>query len=267
MGHVLDLSFMFFQAILLFLATLLGGLVVLLMPRFGPAAFRLVLAFTGSYLFSIIFLHLLPDLFSWHASATRMGLYVLLGFFLQLFLEFFSKGVEHGHLYEEGHEVQLRGLSPLALLAALCIHAFMDGVILGPVFSLASHDAHDALHAHHTHSPYRLLVGMVLHKVSEAFALVTVLRKLGQQRASILLYMLCVALASPLGLWLSVHGSQYFFLTSEGLVSLAAVAGGSFLYIATTIFFEAIPHDQLNAARLAATLAGAGLVVCLEFLL
>jgi zinc transporter ZupT len=260
---------MFFQAVLLFLATLLGGLVVLLMPRFGPAAFRLVLAFTGSYLFAIIFLHILPDLFSLHTSlytsATQMGLYVLLGFFLQLFLEFFSKGVEHGHLYEEGHEVQLRGLSPLPLLVAFCIHAFMDGVILNPVFSFASPHVS---YVYYEYNPYRLLVGMILHKASEAFALVTVLRKLVRRKGSIFLYLVCASLAAPLGLWLSAHGSQYLSLTNdEWLVALTAVAGGGFLYIAMTIFLEAIPHDQLNAARLAATLAGAGLVVCLEFLL
>lgn len=249
---------MLLQAILLCLATLFGGLPVLLIPRFRPATFRLVLAFTGSYLFSITLLHLLPGLFVWDTSATRVGLYVLLGFFLQLCLGFFSQGIEHGHVYEPGQEVQLRSLSPLALFVSLCIHAFLDGAILSPAISVK---------LPHAHNPYRLLVGIILHKASEAFALVTVLRKLIGQRKVIVLYVLCFSLASPLGLWLSGYGSQQLFLTSEGLVALAAVAGGNFLHIATTIFFEASSHHHMNATRLIATLAGAGLVVCLEYLL
>ena len=249
---------MLLPAVLLCLATLFGGVAVLLMPKFSPATFRLILAFTGSYLFSITLLHLLPDLFAWDTSATRVGLYVLIGFFLQLCLGSFSQGIEHGHVYEAGQEVELRSLSPLALFTSLCIHAFLDGVILSPAISVK---------LPHVHNPYRLLAGIILHKASEAFALVTVLRKLIRHTKTTVLYVLCFSLASPLGLWLSGYSSQQLFLPSEGLIALAAVAGGSFLHIATTIFFEASPQHHMTTPRLIATLAGAGLVVCLEYFL
>lgn len=141
---------------------------------------------------------------------------------------------------------------------SLCIHTFLDGAILSPAFPAE---------LPHTHHPYRLLVGIILHKDSEAFALVTVLRKPVRQRGAIFLYVLCFSLASLLDLWLSGYGSQQFFLASEGLVALAAVAGGSLLHIATTIFFKASPYDRMNTERLIATLARAGLVICLEYLL
>lgn len=95
----------------------------------------------------------------------------------------------------------------------------MDGAILSAAISIESS---------HDHNHYQLLVGIILHKASEAFALVTVLRKVIQKRETIVLYVSCFSLTSPLGLWLSGYGSQQFFLASEGLVALAAVAGGTF---------------------------------------
>ena len=97
--------------------------------------------------------------------------------------------------------------------------------------------------------------------------MVTVLSKLIPQRKTVVLYVLGFSLASPLGLWLSGYGSQQLFLPKEGLVALAAMAGGNFLHIATTIFFEASAHHHMNVQRLIATLAGASLVVLLEYLL
>ena len=249
---------MLLQSVLLFLSALLGGMGVLVMPKLKPATFKLVLVFAGSYLFSITVLHLLPDLFSFHPLTTRVGFYVLIGFFLQLFLGFFSKGVEHGHMYEAQQEDQHRSLSPLALFTSLCIHAFLDGVILSNTISA---------HLHHTHTTNRLLVGIILHKASECFALVSVLSGLMHKKKIITLYLLFFSLTSPLGLWISRYCTQQCLLTKEGFIALAAIASGNFLHISTTIFFESSPHHRFSSQRLIASLAGAGLVVLLEYLL
>lgn len=245
------------QSALLFLAALLGGLAVLVMPKLKPATFQLVLVFVGSYLLSITILHLLPDLFSFHPLATRVGLYVLIGFFLQILLDFFSKGVEHGHMYEAQQEAQHHSLAPLTLFTALCIHAFVDGAILSNGI---------AVHLHHTHTNDSLLVGIMLHKASESFALVSVLSGLIHKRKIVTLYLLCFSLASPLGLWITGYCSQQLLLTKEGFGALAAIAGGNLLHIATTILFESSPHHRFNAQSLVASLAGVGLVVLLEYL-
>ena len=244
-------------SILLFISALLGGLVVLVLPKPKPATFKFVLAFAGGYLFSVTILHVLPDLLSAHPSSMRIGVYVLAGFFLQLCLGFFSQGIEHGHMYEPGQEGYARNLSPLALFTSLYIHAFLDGVILSST---------TAAHWHHTHTTERLLVGIILHKASEAFALATVLKGFVQKKKLVTLYLLLFSLASPLGLWISRYCSQQLLLTQEGFVALAAIAGGNFLHISTTIFFESNPHHRISFPRLVATLAGAGLVVLLEYL-
>ncbi|MEO1218926.1 MAG: hypothetical protein AAFV97_00275 [Bacteroidota bacterium] len=241
------------------IATLLGATAAFIIPKFRPSTLQVVLLFTGSYLLSITLLHLLPDLYRQHSCPTQVGLYILIGFLLQLLLCFFSQGLEHGHTYEGLPSKPFdRQLSPFSLLASLGIHAFLDGVILNNAM---------CTHLHHMHTGHRLLLGISLHKASEGFALVTVLNKLFQGTKIIIGYVLCFSIASPLGLWLSSYGSQKFLLSIDGLTALAAIAAGSFLHIATSLFFEATTHHHIQRHQVIAALTGAILVICLEYLL
>jgi zinc transporter ZupT len=247
---------MFAQIVSLFLASLLGGFVVLMLPKLKPSTFNFLLVFVGSYLFSLTILHLLPDLLAFQTSSHFIGFYVLVGFFLQLLLGMFSKGVEHGHMYEAKHQ-EYHGVSATALFISLCIHAFLDGVILSnATLAVCSHS--------HVATNTRLLVGIVLHKSSEAFALVSVLQGIVRKKRTIFGYLLGFSFASPLGLWLSKYCSQSLLFNQQVFVALAAVAVGNLLHISTTIFFEASPHHRINVRRLVAIVAGVGLVMVLE---
>ena len=86
--------------ILLFFTALLAGLLVFVTPVLKEKYFKLVLVFAGSYLFSITILHILPELFSGSYNPGRMGGYILIGFLLQQLLEFWSAGIEHGHIHK-----------------------------------------------------------------------------------------------------------------------------------------------------------------------
>jgi zinc and cadmium transporter len=253
---------MLFQSLLLFSAAFLGGMVVLVVRRPSPVLLKFLLIFSGGYLFSITFLHVLPDLFSLHADTDPRlaGLYVLIGFFLQLLLEFFSKGVEHGHMYETHQEEHQHGISPLTLMVALFIHAFLDGVILSNPSSMH-------LHHGHTHSTDGLLIGVLLHKVPESFALASVLSKLINRKRTVVICLLIFALASPLGLLGSGYCSQQQLLSGHVALALWGIVSGSFVHIATTILFEASPGHYPNAKKFLTSLAGAGLAVVCEFLL
>ena len=248
---------MLLQSLLLFLAASLGGMVVLIIRRPSPASFNLLLMFSGGYLFSITFLHLLPDLFALYADSRLLGLYILIGFFLQLLLELFSKGAEHGHMYETHQEEHQHPISPLTLMIALFVHAFLDGVILSSPTS----------HLHHTHGNDGLLIGVLLHKVPEAFALASILSKLISRKRTVIVYLFIFAIASPLGLWVSGYGSQQQFLSGQSSLALWGIVSGSFVHIATTIFFEANPGHRLNIRKFMVSLAGAGLAFVCEFLL
>lgn len=248
---------MYVQLISLFLSAFLGGGVVLLLPALKPSTFNFLLAFVGSYLFSLTILHLLPDLLTFPTSSHFIGLSVLIGFFLQLLLGAFSNGIEHGHMHEnQQYEQPL--ISPLGVFVSLCIHAFLDGVILSNA-TLAT-PSHESVYA-------RLLVGIVLHKSSEAFALVGVLKGLVHSRKAIWIYLFGFSLASPLGLWLSKYGSQSLLLSQKVFVALAAIAVGNLLHISTTIFFESSPHHRIDVKSFVAILAGVLVVMVLEWFL
>lgn len=249
---------MLFQSSVLFLAAFLGGVAVLIIPHPSQAGFQRINVLAGSYLFAITVLHLLPELFAMPTPSQRIGLYLLAGFFLQLFLELLSKGVEHGHI--DSHTNHAPQVVPASLLLALFIHAFLDGFIL-------STPHHGACVHHHTHSSGGLLLGILLHKVPVAFAFTSVLSKLMHTQRTVVLYLLLFAIASPLGLWVSHYGNQYMDSSAGILVAIWGMAAGSFLHIATTIFFEASPGHHFNLQKFLASLLGASLAVIFEILL
>ena len=67
--------------IILFLAALLGGLAVFLFKKENTKNLKLVLSFSGAYLFAITILHLMPDVYE--SGNKYTGLFVLLGFSFQ----------------------------------------------------------------------------------------------------------------------------------------------------------------------------------------
>ena len=249
---------MLLQALLLFLTAAISGVAVLIVRKPNPASFKFLLIFAGGYLFAIAFLHILPELFVLHANARMAGLYILVGFFLQLFLELFSKGVEHGHLYETTREeAHSHAVAPLTLMAALFIHAFSDGIILND----------PSVHLHHHHGTNTLLIGILIHKVPESLALASILSELMHNRKKVAMYLLVFALAAPLGLLGSSYLSQQQWWPAQLSLALWGIVSGSLVHIATTIFFEANPDHQPNNHKLIASLIGAGFAVACEFLL
>src|SRR5690554_5994998 len=126
------------KLIVLFFTPLLAGLAIFLVPQGKTTNYRLLLVFAGSYLFAITVIHILPELYRQSDGLEWIGLFVLLGFFLQQLLEYFTSGVEHGHLHHgdshghahhhHHHHYSHHGtVSALILLTALCVHAFLEG--------------------------------------------------------------------------------------------------------------------------------------------
>ena len=84
----------------LFLSVLFGGAVALVFKGLNKTIVKLVVPFTGAYILGITVLHLLPIVYSDHNHL--IGLYILVGFFIQIGLDQFSKGIEHGHIHAPG---------------------------------------------------------------------------------------------------------------------------------------------------------------------
>jgi len=95
---------MILKLVVLFFTPLLSGLLIYLVPKGNPSSFRLLLVFAGSYLFAITVIHILPELYQQSAGIELIGVFVLAGFFLQQLLEYFTSGIEHGHLHTHDHD-------------------------------------------------------------------------------------------------------------------------------------------------------------------
>src|ERR1700751_3752838 len=90
---------LFLYGLIAFVSVVLSGalLLVLTIPR-NPM--RLLLAFSGAFLFAISMLHLIPELYA--SKAANVGMWILIGFLIQLLLEYVSQGIEHGHVHMHG---------------------------------------------------------------------------------------------------------------------------------------------------------------------
>ncbi len=207
----------------LFLCVLLGGLPVLYGKRLHEKWLHYALSFSGAYILSITVLHLMPMVFGFRQMQT--GLFVLLGFVIQLLLEQLSGGIEHGHMHTHGH-----GRSFLfPLLVGLSLHAFIEGLPLA-----SWEDMHQ--HASHTHrgSSLWFLAGLILHKAPAAFALMAVFRESRISPTISLMALLFFASMSPLG----AAAGEWVVAKSHWQMPVLAIVVGSFLHISTTILFE-----------------------------
>jgi zinc and cadmium transporter len=238
---------------LLFLLTFAAGSASFFIPKVNNQYFKLSLVFAGAYLFSLTVIHILPELFGQHGDNSYIALYVLLGFFIQLVLEYFSEGVEHGHLHHHKEEHNHPPYKWVGLLTALCLHAFLEGTLL----------AHpDTIHSHE--SSNSVFFGILMHKLPAAFALMSVITCHISARWKTVLILLIFSLASPLGLVLSSLFHDQAFLSDKAFVILFAIVSGNFLHISTTIFFESSPDHQFNLKKLLISLLGAAIAVIAE---
>ena len=244
--------------LLLFLTAMAAGLLVFFAPVFRERYFKLVLVFAGSYLFSVTILHILPELFSNGFPKAQMGLYILLGFLLQQLLEFWSSGVEHGHIHKHASETS-KGV--LTLMLGLFIHAFLEGTLLSHGSVVTNGEALD-----HAHSGKSVLLGIIMHKGPAAFALAAVLSSSMSKKWTIILLTI-FALASPLGMFSSAWFIENGLLSGDGIGILYGLVTGGFLHISTTIFFESSPHHKFQLNKLIVTFVAAGLALISEYLI
>ena len=238
---------MIINSVLLFLSVTVPALLFLWSKEFSQQKLKYFLVFSGSYLFAVTVIHLIPDVFMSDRDPFQLGLFILIGFFLQKLLENFSRGVEHGHYHTNA------SYSATYLLIALGLHSVLEGSILT-----------DHLHAHHTSdslysdggSP-KVLLGIIMHKIPAAVALMALLIAQYKNKKKAFLLVTIFALASPLGLIVSDHVSHMEGVSSDYLIIFFAIVAGSFLQISTTIFIESDPQHKLNWKNYTIALIGA----------
>ncbi len=220
----------------LFFCAFLGGSAIFLVKSDKSKLLKLILSFSGAYLFAITVLHLIPDAYS-GSDSHEIGIFILVGFLLQIFLEQFSEGVEHGHIHKQhdGH------VFPYGIMISLCLHAFLEGMPLAK-------DQHN-----------ELIFGIALHHIPAAFALASIFMQNNFKKGSIIMYLILFAIMAPLGFYVSIGlsngtigGVDAYFNKIMGIVI------GIFLHISTTILFESSADHKINLKKMIAVLLGIG---------
>ena len=230
----------------LIFSVVLGGLFVSFLHKNKTHLIKLTLALSGGFLLSIAFIHFVPELYEQNDES--IGIYILIGFLIQLLLEFFSGGIEHGHIHHHGGNKL-----PLGMLISLCIHSFIEGIPLGADNLLADH--HGAMSGNDS-----LLMGILLHQFPVAIALMTVLLNSSLGKTKAWVYLILFGLMTPFGMFFGNFQSESTFSFSI----ILAIVVGMFLHISTTIIFETSENHKFNLTKLLAILCGSALAVILH---
>jgi hypothetical protein len=233
--------------ILLFSITFIAGSIFLFVNLKKDIYLKILLSFSGAFLFGLTILHFLPELFR-HEYKPSYGIFILIGFSFQIVLEFLTKGIDHGH-YHSGHSNKI-GTSALI---GLFLHALFEATPL----SEGSGHAHS-----HEHFQEFLFVGLMLHKLPVAIVFGSMLNHYIGRKAKSFIILGIFALMAPLGLFLSevipfIQDSQEYFM---------AIVIGIFLYISTTILFETSENHSFNLVKFISIIFGFGIAGAISFL-
>jgi zinc transporter ZupT len=208
--------------ILLFLAVAIGYFVALFLKKKELYNMEVFLAFSGAFLLAITVFELLPEVFE--TPSKNIGVFIMIGILLQIFLEFFSKGAEHGHVHLHAENKHF----PWILFFSLSIHAFMEG------FPISEEN--------------NLLVAIIIHKVPVAIILSFFFITAGYKRSTTLFFLFFFALMTPLGSFISTN----YNLMHQYETQITAVVIGIFLHVSTTILFESSKNHKFNLTKMSA---------------
>ena len=218
-----------------FLAVVLGYSFVTFFKPAQQQYTKLLLSFSGAYLLALTVFVLIPEVYHSHDEQhgfKYIGLFVIVGVLLQIVLEFFSHGAEHGHT-QHPHPHQ-HSAFPLSLFISLSIHSILEG------FPLSYGHNHD------------LVYGIFVHKLPVAIVLTTFFINSGVNKWKTALFLLFFALMTPLGTFLSNTVPSLISYHTE----LSAIVIGIFLHISTVILFESTEGHRFNLLKFLSVCVG-----------
>ena len=230
----------------------LGGFFVTYLQQTNKAQIiKLLLAFSGGFLLAIAFTHFIPELYEEGSAA--IGVYILVGFLIQLLMEFFSGGIEHGHVHvHKGQKM------PWGLFISLAVHSVLEGIPLGnQVMGFDVITTHAQNHGHSHGNDNSLLLGILFHQLPVAIALMTLLINTKLTNLQSWIVLMLFGIMTPIGVVIGMF-------TLPGEVGLdyhviLAIVVGMFLHISTTIIFETSENHKYNLLKLVSIFIGCGL--------
>ncbi|MDT0556824.1 ZIP family metal transporter [Patiriisocius hiemis] len=213
--------------ILLIASVLIGYIIAVSIKTKEPAFLPILLAFSGSFLLSTTLFELLPEVFT--TPSKKIGLFIMGGILLQIILDFFSKGAEHGHVHIHSEKKAF----PWLLFISLSIHALLEG------HPITGHDA--------------MLWGVIVHKIPIAIILSLFFKRAAFSSTTTILFLFLFALMTPLGSWITSETSSLSRYQQE----INAIVIGIFLHVSTTILFESSKNHSFNFSKMTAVIIAA----------
>ncbi|MDO5971822.1 ZIP family metal transporter [Flavivirga aquimarina] len=210
-----------------FYAVILGVLIASFTKTKKSWNTKLLLSFSGAFLLALTLFELLPEVYN-HLDTKLTGLYIMCGILLQIVLELFSKGAEHGHVHIHKNETAF----PWLLFISLCIHSFLEGF---------------AIHEHND-----MVYGVLIHKIPIATIISMFLFQSNYNKIQISIFLLIFACMTPLGTVIS-HTSE---MVTHYAHSINAIVIGIFFHISTTILFESGDGHKFNLSKFIAIILG-----------
>ncbi|WP_339628898.1 ZIP family metal transporter [uncultured Maribacter sp.] len=209
------------------LGVLLSFLFVVITKPQKNEYFKLLLAFSGAFLLALTIFELLPEVYI-HSNPKTIGIFIMMGILFQIFLEFFSKGAEHGHVHISKESTNF----PWLLFISLCIHSLLEGLPIG------SNDT--------------IIYGILIHKIPIAIILSIFLLGSNIKPLHAGLFMILFSIMTPIGTFLA-HTVE---ILSTYAVYLNALVIGVFLHISTVILFESSEGHKFNLRKLLVIIFG-----------
>lgn len=253
------------MTILIFISVVLvtGGVAFLFSDKI-KTNHKLFSTFSAAVVATLIFVHILPEIYSSSISTKWLGTALLVGLILQLVLEKITHGVEHDH--EHSHAKNHKSIL-IGVMLGLGIHSMIEGMPISmdedidqteEVAEHAGHDHEGHDHGGHDHESVseqehdhghehfdanqkgiskEFISAVLLHKVPVTIVLSLFLISVGVGAVRFFLLIGIFSLMTPLGMflgeWLSgipaVGNYRYY---------LVAISTGMLLHIITSILFE-----------------------------
>lgn len=221
-----------YNYLLPFLSVVLGYLSVIILNPSGTRRIKLLLAFSGAFLLGMTIFTLIPEVFHFHGEHQHdksLGACIVGGILLQIVLEFFSNGAEHGHMHKH---CKPHKSFPWALFLSLSLHSVLEGFPL------------------HTHQ--HLAYGIFIHHLPIAMVLTIFLIKAQLGKWQTAVFLLLFALMTPFGAWLS----QSLPFLGQYSREASAVVIGIFLHISSVILYETSENHKFNIYKLSVIIIG-----------
>lgn len=195
---------MIITILILILSVFLGSVIGFFLKKFKINFVHYLLIYSAGFLLSFTFIELFPFLFY---SNYIDSIYILIGILIQIVLEFFTKGIEHGHVFHYQKKI------PYTVIIGLFLHSFLEGI---PI-SLKEKD---------------LLFAIFIHNIPVSFLLSYFLFKSQLKHIYAYIILFIFSIGGPMGILLGNYISNN--LKNKSL----AIVSGIFLYISLLIIFE-----------------------------